>query len=73
MTNESGVVNQLSERRAEWVERANQLQTRAQGLSRELNQVQEQLVQLSGAIQACDVLLKDAGVDLTASQPSQVE
>jgi len=49
----------VTERRDQWVAATKTLQQRAQELSRELSQIQEQLSQLAGAIQACDLFLKE--------------
>lgn len=52
----------VTNRRNQWVETTKNLQQKAQELSRELAQVQDQLAQLTGAIQACDILLNDVQV-----------
>lgn len=59
MTTELTAV-QLENRKAEWIASAQKLQERGQELSLELGSLQQQLAQLNGAIQACDVLLQDA-------------
>lgn len=51
-------VASVTERRTQWVETAKNLQQRAQELAQELGRVNEQLSQLNGAIQACDVILQ---------------
>lgn len=50
-------VTTITERRTQWLETVKNLQQRGQELTRELNQVQDQLSQLNGAIQACDIFL----------------
>lgn len=50
----------MTDRRNQWASTAKNLQQRAQELSRELAQIQDQLAQLTGAIQACDLFLSDA-------------
>lgn len=52
----------VTNRRNQWVETSKNLQQKAQELSRELAQIQDQLAQLAGAIQACDILLNDVQV-----------
>lgn len=52
----------VTNRRNQWVETSKNLQQKAQELSRELAQIQDQLSQLAGAIQACDILLNDVQV-----------
>lgn len=47
----------ITERKAQWVEISTTLRKRVTELTDELGVVQGQLAQLSGAIQACDVLL----------------
>jgi len=49
----------VTERRDQWIATTKKLQERAQELSRELSQIQEQSAQLVGAIQACDLFLKE--------------
>lgn len=52
-------VETIHTRKAQWTEVSANLQTRLQELNRELFSVQKQLDQISGAIQACDVILAE--------------
>lgn len=52
-------VSVVEARKAQWSEVVSRLQKRAQELNDELLGIQGQVAQLSGAIQACDVLLTD--------------
>jgi hypothetical protein len=54
-------VTVVEQRKTQWTEIFAALQRRTQELNEELVSIQGQLAQLSGAIQACDVLL--AGVE----------
>lgn len=51
-------VSSVTARRDQWIATSKELQQRAQELVQELNRVNEQLAQLNGAIQACDVFLQ---------------
>ena len=55
-------VSVVEARKSQWSSVITTLQTRAKELNDELLLIQGQLAQLSGAVQACDVLL--AGVDV---------
>jgi hypothetical protein len=55
-------VSAIEMRKAQWSNVIVALQTRTKELNDELVMIQGQLAQLSGAVQACDVLL--AGVDV---------
>lgn len=50
-------VSAVEERKAQWKKLVTSLEERGRALHNELTSVQAQLAQLSGAIQACDVLL----------------
>ena len=52
-------VNVIHARKAQWSEVVERLQKRTRELNDELFGIQGQVAQLSGAIQACDVLLAD--------------
>lgn len=49
---------QIQERKEQWVAVSEKLQQQLQRLIAETSQVQQQIAQISGAIQACDVLLQ---------------
>lgn len=49
---------QVEERKTQWITSVQTAQQRGQELSQELTRINEQLAQLNGAIQACDVFLQ---------------
>ena len=60
-------VTQIEEQKREWDDLRGKLQHQAESLQKEIEKIYGQLSQVSGAIQACDVLIE------RASQENQSE
>lgn len=60
-------VSVVETRKAEWLTVIKTLQTRSRELNDELLTIQAQVAQLSGAVQACDVLLAGGESQVEAS------
>lgn len=65
-------IETITDRRAQWIESVKTLQQKGQELSKELGQIQDQLSQLNGAIQACDIFLSGVQpADATVTSTSE--